>query len=135
MNSPSSRDLPRSRPWVVVVMLIKEYINVNSAIFSKRAQKRDQIGLLLVGEPDLETPIVELHHIPQRSGRAVFFIGINDPLGQNPTGAPFTSEVYDLYSKWSHRHGGGDRSERRQASHAARSCSTPQLSTSSVLLD
>jgi cytochrome c peroxidase len=46
---------------------------------------------------------------------AKFFIGINDPLGQNPTGAPFTSEIFDLYSNWSHRHGDGPRSERRQA--------------------
>jgi cytochrome c peroxidase len=46
---------------------------------------------------------------------AKFFIGVNDPLGQNPTGAPFTAEIFDLYSKWSHRHGGGHQSERRQA--------------------
>jgi hypothetical protein len=32
---------------------------------------------------------------------ADFFIGINDPLGGNPTGAPFTSEVFDLYDAWS----------------------------------
>lgn len=30
-----------------------------------------------------------------------FFIGINDPLGGNPTGAPFTSEVFSLYDVWS----------------------------------
>ena len=30
-----------------------------------------------------------------------FFIGINDPLGQNPTGAPFTSNIFDIYDKWS----------------------------------
>jgi hypothetical protein len=29
-----------------------------------------------------------------------FFIGINDPLGQNPTSAPFTSKVFDLYDAW-----------------------------------
>jgi cytochrome c peroxidase len=32
---------------------------------------------------------------------ADFFIGINDPLGNNPTGAAFTSEVFDLYDAWS----------------------------------
>jgi hypothetical protein len=31
---------------------------------------------------------------------ANFFIGINDPLGQNPTGAPFTPEIFSLYGDW-----------------------------------
>jgi hypothetical protein len=29
-----------------------------------------------------------------------FFIGINDPLGQNPTGAQFDPTVFRLYEKW-----------------------------------
>jgi cytochrome c peroxidase len=29
-----------------------------------------------------------------------FFIGINDPLGMNPTGTAFTSQIFDLYRKW-----------------------------------
>ena len=29
-----------------------------------------------------------------------FFIGVNDPLGQNPTGASFTPEIFDLYGDW-----------------------------------
>src|SRR6202040_3932925 len=29
-----------------------------------------------------------------------FFIGINDPLGQNPTGAPFSSIIFNLYDAW-----------------------------------
>ncbi len=29
-----------------------------------------------------------------------FFIGVNDPLGNNPKGAPFTSEVFKLYGAW-----------------------------------
>lgn len=46
---------------------------------------------------------------------AKFFIGVNDPLGQNPTGAPFTSEIFDLYSNWGNRHGHSPKKERRQA--------------------
>jgi cytochrome c peroxidase len=30
-----------------------------------------------------------------------FFIGINDPLGGNPTGAPFTPNIFSLYDAWS----------------------------------
>jgi hypothetical protein len=29
-----------------------------------------------------------------------FFIGINDPLGLNPTGAAFSSNIFDIYDKW-----------------------------------
>ncbi len=43
-----------------------------------------------------------------------FFIGIN-PLGQNPTGAPFTPEVFDLYGNWGNLYGHSPKSERRQA--------------------
>ena len=46
---------------------------------------------------------------------ANFFIGVNDPLGLNPTGAPFSSEIFDLYSNWSNLHGRSPKSERRQA--------------------
>ena len=46
---------------------------------------------------------------------AKFFIGVNDPLGQNPTGAPFNPEIFDLYSNWDSQHGRGPKTERRQA--------------------
>jgi cytochrome c peroxidase len=31
-----------------------------------------------------------------------FFIGINDPVGLNPTGAPFDSNAFTLFSAWAH---------------------------------
>jgi len=46
---------------------------------------------------------------------AKFFIGANDPLGQNPTGAPFSPEIFDLYRNWANLHGRSSKSERRQA--------------------
>jgi hypothetical protein len=46
---------------------------------------------------------------------AKFFIGVNDPLGQNPTGAPFNPEVFALYGNWGNLHGHSPKSERRQA--------------------
>jgi cytochrome c peroxidase len=36
-----------------------------------------------------------------------FFIGINDPLGLNPTGAAFTPVIFHLYDAWSNLSGGG----------------------------
>jgi cytochrome c peroxidase len=32
---------------------------------------------------------------------ASFFIGINDPLGKNPTGTPFDPNIFDLFQAWS----------------------------------
>jgi len=29
-----------------------------------------------------------------------FFLGINDPLGGNPTHAPFSSKIFDIFRKW-----------------------------------
>jgi cytochrome c peroxidase len=46
---------------------------------------------------------------------AKFFVGVNDPLGQNPTGAPFSAEIFDLYTNWGNLHGRSPKSERRQA--------------------
>jgi cytochrome c peroxidase len=34
-----------------------------------------------------------------------FFIGVNDPFGKNPTGLPFTSNIFDIYRPWLGAHG------------------------------
>jgi hypothetical protein len=44
-----------------------------------------------------------------------FFIGINDPLGHNPTGTPFTSEIFDLYGAWSSLSGSDQVTQSREA--------------------
>ena len=36
-----------------------------------------------------------------------FFIGINDPLGSNPTGAAFSPVIFHLYDAWGNLPGGG----------------------------
>ena len=46
---------------------------------------------------------------------SAFFIGINDPLGGNPKGLPFTSQIFDLYQAWSGTNGRGERGAARQA--------------------
>ena len=45
----------------------------------------------------------------------VFFPGINDPLGGNPKGLPFTSQIFDLYRAWSNITGSGSVVASRQA--------------------
>ncbi len=42
-----------------------------------------------------------------------FFRGINDPLGNNPTGAAFNPNIFDLYRPWLGTHGYGDDASRR----------------------
>jgi hypothetical protein len=44
---------------------------------------------------------------PKALAEQEFFVGINDPLGGNPHGAPFTPEVFSLYKSWNHAHGFG----------------------------
>jgi cytochrome c peroxidase len=44
-----------------------------------------------------------------------FFIGINDPLGGNPSGVPFTSQIFDLYQTWNGISGYGNLNAARQA--------------------
>jgi cytochrome c peroxidase len=46
---------------------------------------------------------------------AGFFIGINDPLGLNPKGTPFTSTIFDLYQAWRNIGGFGDEAAYRRA--------------------
>jgi hypothetical protein len=42
-----------------------------------------------------------------------FFVGINDPLGNNPTGAKFDPNIFDLYRPWLGARGYGDDVSRR----------------------
>jgi cytochrome c peroxidase len=44
-----------------------------------------------------------------------FFIGVNDPLGQNPTPPPFTPNIFDIYRPWQGLHGQGDEIRHREA--------------------
>ena len=39
---------------------------------------------------------------PRHLSKQNFFIGINDPLGLNPTGVAFTSTIFNIYDKWAH---------------------------------
>jgi cytochrome c peroxidase len=44
-----------------------------------------------------------------------FFVGVNDPLGGNPSGLPFTSQIFDLYQAWNGISGYGEMAAARQA--------------------
>lgn len=44
-----------------------------------------------------------------------FFIGINDPLGGNPTGAPFNPVAMTLFDSWANLHGNSPQNANRTA--------------------
>jgi hypothetical protein len=73
------------------------------------AQIFDDAGQFLFGRGANGGPV----SLPQQVAK--FFFGINDPFGQNPTGAAFKPEVFDIYSNWGTLHGRSPKSERRQA--------------------
>ena len=73
------------------------------------AQIFDDVGQFLFGSGANGGPVALSRQLPK------FFIGINDPLGQNPTGAPFTSEIFDLYSYWENLPERSPKGERRRA--------------------
>jgi cytochrome c peroxidase len=42
-----------------------------------------------------------------------FYVGINDPLGLNPEGTPFTPVIFNLFDAWDDASGHGDAAQRR----------------------
>jgi cytochrome c peroxidase len=54
---------------------------------------------------------------PRALAQAEFYIGINDPFGGNPTGAPFDPDVFDTFAAWSGA-GGSAATARARASIA-----------------
>jgi cytochrome c peroxidase len=46
---------------------------------------------------------------------AKFFIGVNDPFEMNPTGAPFDSNIFDLYKYWQTLRGDSDETQERKS--------------------
>jgi cytochrome c peroxidase len=80
---------------------------VTAGVFA--AQILDDAGINLSGDGGNGGPVA----LPKELSK--FFIGINDPLGQNPMGKPFNPEIFNLYSNWSSLRGDDPKTERRRA--------------------
>jgi hypothetical protein len=52
---------------------------------------------------------------PKHLDKENFFIGINDPLGGNPTGAPYDPDAMSLFGSWANPHGNSPQSAARAA--------------------
>jgi cytochrome c peroxidase len=71
---------------------VSEIVAFQKGIFT--AQVFDKKAKFLTGDNAKGGPVALSLEL------ANFFIGINDPLGLNPKGIPFTSQIFDLYRPW-----------------------------------
>jgi cytochrome c peroxidase len=63
---------------------------------------------------------------------AKFFIGVNDPIGLNPTGKPFDPNIFDLYKPWLGLHGRGDAAYRQSLARGEEVFNTTKIKISGV---
>ena len=71
---------------------LTQIVNFESGVFT--AQMFDKNAYTLNGNGAMGGPAV----LQQKF--STFYIGINDPLGNNPKGIPFTPLVFDIYKAW-----------------------------------
>ena len=77
---------------------LKQIVDFETALFTAQVRDRDA-GLLTAA--DALGGAAALSQQP-------FFIGINDPIGLNPTGAPFDPRAFTIFTTWLRRSGAGD---------------------------
>ena len=104
---------------------IQQIIDFETHIFTAQTHDRD------AGDLDDDGAKGGPRHLSNQD----FFMGINDPLGGNPTGAPFTSTIFDVYRKWEQiddRHYDEHTRERRSVARGERLFNTLQISITGV---
>jgi cytochrome c peroxidase len=72
---------------------LQQIVNFESGLFT--AQSFDNAA------QDLDANGANGGPVDLQGQLASFFIGINDPLGQNPKGTPFNPNIFDLFQAWS----------------------------------
>jgi hypothetical protein len=85
----------------------QQIVNFESGIFT--AQLFDNKAKFLNADGASGGPVALQKLLPG------FFIGINDPLGLNPKGTPFTSKIFDLYRAWENMDDSGDVAAHRRS--------------------
>ena len=84
---------------------LAEIVAFESGIFA--AQAFDDKAGDLAADGSTGGPVALSLQLPN------FFIGVNDPLGQNPHNIPFTSQIFDLYRPWLAPDRNGDAANRQ----------------------
>jgi cytochrome c peroxidase len=69
---------------------VQEIVDFETRIFTAQTHDRD------AGDLNDDGAKGGPHHLSKQE----FFIGINDPLGSNPTGVPFSSTIFSIYDRW-----------------------------------
>jgi cytochrome c peroxidase len=69
---------------------LQQILTFEMGLFTAQLVERDAGSLILGGASGG----------PMQLSQQEFYLGINDPLGGNPTGAPFNPEVFDLFTAW-----------------------------------
>ena len=82
-------------------------IPANAGVYTAQIIDRDAGSLAAAGASGGPVALAQ-----QVSG---FFMGINDPLGNNPKNIPFTSVVFNLYDAWANMSGRHDEADARRA--------------------
>jgi len=85
----------------------QQIVNVENGLFT--AQRMDNAAKNLDADGATGGPVT------LQAQLASFFIGINDPLGQNPTGAQFTPNIFNLFQAWDSLSGTGGVNKDRTA--------------------
>ena len=85
----------------------QQIVNFENGLFT--AQRMDDAAKNLDADGATGGPVT------LQAQLASFFIGINDPLGLNPTGAPFTPDIFNLFQAWSSLSGTGGVNKDRMA--------------------
>jgi len=71
---------------------VQQIVDFETKIFTAQTRDKD------AGDLDDDDAKGGPHHLSKQE----FFIGINDPLGLNPTGVSFSSKIFDIYRRWAH---------------------------------
>jgi cytochrome c peroxidase len=85
----------------------QQIVNFETGVFT--AQLFDNKAKLLSADGATGGPVVLQEQL------AGFFVGINDPLGLNPKGTPFTPKIFDLYQAWTNIPRSADVAEYRRS--------------------
>jgi cytochrome c peroxidase len=85
----------------------QQIVNFENGLFT--AQRMDNAAKNLDADGATGGPVILQGQL------ASFFIGINDPLGQNPTGAQFTPNIFNLFHAWDSLSGTGGVNKDRTA--------------------
>jgi hypothetical protein len=69
---------------------------------------------------------------PANLSQQAFFVGINDPLGGNPTGAAFNTHVFDIYDGWANQSGSAAAAKRASVARGQNIFNSRQFTISGV---